>query len=201
MSAASIIHEQIETIPTGKPFTINRFKPYVTGTNLRQILSRLARNGVVERITHDIYAKPEIYRGYKVILTGQELIKCIEETSGETVITHGAIATNQLGITTQLPMSEMYYFTGKNTIIHVNNQEVKLVHLNKKYANKKSYILELVLSAAYYLGQENFTLETIYKIEAKLTKNALSELHQYLPTMPQWVSNLFFSYYKEFKIE
>ena len=53
MSIASII------IPTGQPFTIAKFKQYATGANLRQIFSRLVKSGVVQRITSDIYAKPE----------------------------------------------------------------------------------------------------------------------------------------------
>lgn len=197
MSASNIINKQIETIPVGRPFTTANFKQYTTGTNLRQILSRLARSGAVERITHDIYAKPEIYRGYKVILTGSSLTECIEQSSGETVITYGATAINQIGITTQSPMNEIYYYTGKNTVIKVNNQDIQLVHINRKYANKSNHTLELILSAAYYLGKENFTLKTLYKIETKLTIKALFELHKYLPVMPTWISDLFFEYYKE----
>ena len=200
MSAANIIYQQIETFPLGKPFTTNKFKQYVSSVNLRQILSRLSRRGIIEKITHEIYAKPEVYRGYKLILTGQPLVECIEAASGETVITHGATAINQLGITTQLPMSESYYYTGKNITIKVNNQEIKLVHINKKYTNKSNHILELILSAAYYLGKENFTLDTLYKIEAKVTREVLFQLRQYMPAMPQLVSNLFFEYYKGIEI-
>lgn len=201
MSTANTIYHQIELLPSSKPFTIGRFKQYATGVNLRQILSRLTKNGLIERITHSIYAKPEIYRGYKIISTGQALIECIEETTGEIVVTHGAIASNQLGITTQSPMNEIYYYTGSNTVIHVNQQNIKLVHINKKYANKSNPILELILSAAYYLGKEHFTISALYKIEKKLTKPALLALRQYLPIMPTWVSHLFFEYYQELKLE
>lgn len=201
MSAASIIHQQIEAFPNSKPFTIGKFKQYATGANLRQILSRLKKNGVIERITHDIYAKPEMYRGYKVVATGEALIECLEETTGEIVVTHGATAINQLGITTQSPMNEIYYYTGSNTTLHVNQQNIKLVHINRKYANKNNPVLELILSAAYYLGKENFTIHTLYTIEKKLTKEALLELHQYLSVMPAWVSHLFFEYYQGFKHE
>lgn len=92
-------------------------------------------------------------------------------------------------------MNEIYYYTGKTAGININNREIKLIHINKKYANKNNKLLELILSSAYYLGKENFTLETIHKIEAKLTKSALTELHEYIPVMPQWLATLYFEYY------
>ncbi len=201
MSTASIIYHEIERLPSSKPFTVGKFKQYATGVNLRKILSRLAKSGFIERITQSIYAKPEIYRGYKVISTGQALIECIEETTGETLVVHGAMAINQLGITTQLPMGEMYYYTGNNLTINVNHQEIKFIHINKKYAQKNHPILELILSAAYYLGKDNFTMDTLYLVEKKLTKRVLLELHQYLHMIPPWVSQLFFKYYQESKHE
>jgi len=196
MSAANLIYNEINIIPSGIPFTIAKFKQYVNTTNLRKILSRLTQNGILERITANIYAKPEVYRGYKVILTGEPLVKCLEETTGETIVTFGASAINQLGVTTQLPMQEIYYYTGKNTNIIVNNKEIKLIHINKKYVNKSNVVLELVLSAAYFLGKGNFTINTLHTIERKISKQPLLELSQYMPQMPQWLSCIFFEYYK-----
>ena len=201
MSAANLIYNEINLIPSGIPFTIAKFKQYVNATNLRKILSRLTQNGIIERITSNIYAKPEVYRGYKVILTGEPLVKCIEETTGEIIVTFGASAINQLGITTQLPMQEIYYYTGKDSHIIVNNKEIKLVHINKKYVNKSNVVLELVLSAAYFLGKGNFTINTLYTVERKLSKQSLLELSQYMPQMPQWLSSIFFEYYKALKSE
>ena len=206
MSTAQMVHNKIAKFPVGHPFTVEMLKQPGQGNwkAVQRSLSRMTQSGELKRISKGIYTKPEILNGYTVVMTGKELIACIERTTHETVVTSGAQATNSLGITTQAQDLEMYYWTGRTKTITIGNKVIMLKYINKKFANKSHPLLELFLSAAYFLGKEMFTIRTIKLAEKTLGWVKISELMIYLPVMPTWVRKVFQQYFagieKEIKI-
>jgi hypothetical protein len=196
MNTAKLINQKIAKIPNGEPFTSERFKTLGNWNTVRKNLSRLTENGQIIRIENGLYAKYKIYNGIKYIQTHEPLIKCIEEMNHETVVTAGTMAVNQLGLSTQCQMKEAYYWTGRKKTLQVGNRKITFHHINKKFANKSHPILELLLSAAYNLGKEHFTVESLRLIEKKLGKAVLIEMKPYLPQMPTWVMLVFNTYLK-----
>lgn len=195
MSNTQLIYQEIAKIPLGEPFTLEKFKQNAAWRNIQRLLSRLTKSGELTRIEKGIYAKPRIFKGVEVVRTGKPLIECIEQTTGETVVTSGPHAINILGISSQGQMHETYYWTGRSKAIDVDGVSIKLKYINKQYANKAHPLLELLLSAAYFLGKEMFTLEALSLVEQRLGKSRLFEMKQYLALMPKWVMLVFTQYF------
>ncbi len=196
----SILHFALEfgaKIPLGEPFTVEKLKQYGKWRTVQRSLSRLTQSGEINKISKGIYAKPEIFKGHKVVMTGKQLIACIEDVTHEVVIVGGAHATNILGISTQAQVSEMYYWTGRSKIIDIEGQIVALRYINRKFVNKSHPLLELFLSSAYYLGNKLFTVESLKLVQKRLGKEKILELKTYLSMMPTWVMLVFQQYFAE----
>jgi hypothetical protein len=196
MSTAQLIYKEIEKIPNGDPFTTEAFKSLGSWESVRKTLSRMTKSGKLVRIEKGIYAKYKTYNGVKFIRTHTPLIKCIEQVSHETVVKAGTMAVNQLGISTQCQMREAYYWTGRKKVVKFGNYKINLHHINRKYANKSHPILELILSSAYTLGKEQFTVKALKLVELKLGVEPLLEMKQYLHIMPTWVMAVLNKYYE-----
>ncbi|MCC2624307.1 MAG: hypothetical protein K0R14_180 [Burkholderiales bacterium] len=196
MSTAQLVYQAIEKIPNGDPFTTESLKSLGSWESVRKTLSRLTKSGKLIRIEKGIYAKYETYNGIKFIRTHAPLIKCIEQVSHETVVKAGTMAVNQLGISTQCQMKEAYYWTGRKKVVQFGNYKINLHHINRKYANKSHPILELILSAAYSLGKEQFTINALKQVESKLGVETLLEMKHYLHQMPTWVMVVLNKYYE-----
>lgn len=199
MSTTQFINKEIAKIPNGEPFTVENLKHYGKWPNIQRSLSRLTRSGEIRRIGKGIYAKPKIVKGIEIVRTGKLLVECIEKITHETVIISGAHAINILGISSQGQMQEMYYWTGRTKMLNVDGVLVKLQYINKKYVNKSDPLLELLLSSAYFLGKEMFTVETLKLVEHRVGREKILELKQYLPQIPKWVMIVFSQYFNSSK--
>lgn len=197
MHTAQLMSQEIAKIQNGEPFTTERFKSFGNWSTVRKNLSRLTEAGKITRIENGLYAKYKTHNGIKYIQTHEPLIKCIEQLNHETVVTAGTMAVNQLGLSTQSQMKEAYYWTGRKKILQVGTRKITLHHINKKFANKSHPFLELILSAAYTLGKEQFTMNSLKIIEKKLGTAPLLEMKQYLHQMPSWVMIVFYKYFKK----
>ncbi len=93
----------------------------------------------------------------------------------------------------------MYYWTGRSKAINIEGKIITLCYINKKYANKSHPLLELFLSAAYFLGRKKFTIETLKLVEQRLGKNKILEMEEYLLVMPMWVMTVFRQYFSGIK--
>jgi hypothetical protein len=195
MSIAQMIHNEIAKFPLGEPFTVERLKQYGNWKTVQRSLSRMTQSGEINRISKGIYAKPEMFKGHKIVMTGKQLIDCIESVTHEAVVPGGAHATNILGISTQAQVAEMYYWTGRSKTINIEGQIVVLRYIGKKFVNKSHPLLELFLSSAYYLGNKLFTVESLKLAEKRLGREKILELKIYLPLMPTWVMLVFQEYF------
>ena len=198
MSTAHMVRNKMAKMRVGEPFTLEILKQPGQGKwkAVQRALSRMIQSGELKRISKGIYAKPEIFKDKAIIMTGKDLIACIERTTHETVVTGGAYAINALGISKQAPDLEMYCWTGRTKTITIGNKIVMLKYINRKFANKAHPLLELFLSSAYFLGKEKFTVQTIRLAEkTKIGYVRIAELRDYLPVMPTWVRKVFEQYF------
>ena len=196
MSTAQIVHSKIAKIPMGEPFTIEKLKQQGNWRTVQRSLSRMTKSGELKRLSKGIYAKPNVFQKNIVVHTGKELINCFERTTHKSVVTYGESATNILGISDQVQDLEMYYWTGRTKTIAIGNKVIMLKYINKKFANKAHPLLELFLSAAYFLGKGKFTVQTIrLAVKKRIGWDKIEELKIYLPIMPTWVRKVFQQYF------
>lgn len=197
MSTSKIILKHIEQIPAGEPFSISSLRGLASTNNLQQILYRLAKKKHITRLSRGIYVRPLINK-----LVGEippephKIAETIAETYGEKIGISGAEAANLLELSTQVPVKHIFYTTGTTRTIKIGNLEITLKHISPRKLVEPETFIGTVISALWYIGKENLSLEILKKIQYKLGRKKFLKLYNYLSNMPSWMASAFYNYKK-----
>jgi hypothetical protein len=93
-----------------------------------QALSRLTREGKLMRVARGTYVAPVVGRFGERPPSPEKAIQSLAQKSGETVVAHGAAAANALGLTTQVPVREVFLTTGRSRRLRFGARSVELKH-------------------------------------------------------------------------
>jgi hypothetical protein len=122
------IRETVKNLQEGTVLSPKEFLHLGSRAAVDQILSRLARQGDLLRIARGLYAAPVIGRFGKRPPSPQKLLSSLAEKTGEVIVPHGAAAANQLGLTTQVPVKEVYLTSGSSRTLRMERRTVELRH-------------------------------------------------------------------------
>lgn len=196
MSTNQAIVSNIEALPLGEPFSTSRFLKLGSRAAVDKSLSRLVKQGSIERVTQGIYIRPKKNRfiGSVKPETGK-VIQTIAESNGETIQVHGAEAARRFQLSTQVPTLPVYYTSGSSRTLTIGQLKVKLIHAAPRklqLAGKKS---GLALSALWFLGKENLNSNIVKKVMGKLSETEQQELLD--AEKPAWMTTALNNYNKE----
>jgi predicted transcriptional regulator of viral defense system len=198
MKAIELILRVINKMPRGKLFAVKSISKEVSYSNVRQVLSRLAKAGELLRVTRGIYVRPKEvpYLG-KVSPGSEEIIKAIAKQTGEVIAVHGAEAARVLHLSTQVPMQSIFYTTGNTRQIKMEKMEITLKHISPRKLVAPGTMTCLVTSALWYLGKNQVNAGVIKKIEHRLKPEQFSEVFKHTEQMPAWMVGAFAQYQRE----
>ena len=120
-------------------------------------------------------------------------MQAIVEQRGESVVPHGAAAANELGLTTQVPVREVYLTSGPTRTLTLGNQLVELRHAPAWQLALPGRKAGALIRALAWLGpkQASHAIETVCGRLPESERNAVVQLRRILPTwMAQQVSRL-----------
>lgn len=198
MTAIRQIRKAIQKLSEGEVFTAKNFRHIASESNLKQILSRLSKEGVITRSARGVYVKSELLN--KLGLTppsAREIAKVIADSTAETIVVHGAEAVRQFHLSTQVPMKLIFYTNGRSRTLTIDNQQIELRHLSPSRLLTANSQVGLALSALVYLGRENVNNDVIEKIKRRLTSQDFSALLKEMNNMPAWLASAFYYYLKD----
>ncbi|MBB6522283.1 DUF6088 family protein [Pseudoteredinibacter isoporae] len=195
MSVNQAITSHIETFPAGEPFAISRFLNLGSRTAVDKSLSRLVKQGSIERITQGIYIRPKKNRFIGSVKPEiSKVIQTIAESNGETIEVHGAEAARRFQLSTQVPTIPIYYTSGSSRTLAIGKLKVKLVHAAPRklqLAGKKSGV---ALSALWFLGKGNLSESIVKRVMSKLSPTEKQELVE--AEKPAWMTKALHLYSK-----
>lgn len=93
-----------------------------------QALSRLARSGALLRAGRGIYFLPVKGRFGVRAPDVAKVVQAWATQRGETVVGSGAVAANALGLTTQVPVRQVFLTSGRSRKLRFGTQVVELRH-------------------------------------------------------------------------
>lgn len=198
MKEIEFIKNQLNRMPKGVPFSIHSINTEASYANVRQVLSRLVRDGEILRATRGLYVRPKevAYLG-KVLPSSEKVVKAISKQSGETITPHGAEAVRMLQLSTQAPMRPIYYTSGTSRKIKVGKQIITLKHVSPRKQIKPGTVICTVITALWYLGKNNLNESVINKIKEQLSEKQFLEVLKCTNQMPMWMVNAFRQYQKK----
>lgn len=124
----SHIREAVAKLPEGGLLSPKDFLHLGSRAAIDQSLSRLARGGEIVRIGQGLYtAKVASRFGERLPSTGK-VVEALAVRTGETIVPQEAVAANLLGLSTQIPMYEIFLTSGRSRKLVLGKQTVILRH-------------------------------------------------------------------------
>jgi len=125
------ITSALRLMPEGTLLRANALLHLGSRAAIDQSLSRLVKRSVLMRVGRGLYVLPVDTRFGVVAPSTQALIDQLSEQTGEIIVSSGAVAANRLGLTTQVPVQEIYLTSGRSRMMHLGNRVIQLRHARK----------------------------------------------------------------------
>lgn len=180
------ILERARTLPEGAPLRAKELLHLGTRVAIDQALSRLVKSGQLLRAGRGLYVRPVETRFGSRPPSVPKIIEALGVAKGETFVSSGAAAANSLGLTTQVPVKEVYLTSGRTRQLSVGAQVVELRH-----APSWQLVLPVgragqALRALVWLGKERAS-EAVPSLRRELSAAEILELSEVQGRLPTWV--------------
>jgi hypothetical protein len=184
---AKHITEEIAGFPEGKNITAKELLHFGNRAAVDKALSRLARSGQLLRAGRGVYVRPVEGRFGARPPVAAKMVESLGAQRGETVVRHGAATANALGLTTQVPLREVYLTSGRSRELKLGAQVVELRHAPAWQLVLPGSLAGDVVRALAWLGEER--AEAAGEILArKLTESERDILLATRGRLPTWIA-------------
>jgi hypothetical protein len=118
----------IQSLPEGGTLSPKEFLHLGSRAAVDQALSRLTHEGVLIRVRRGTYTAPVKGRFGSRPPSTAALVQQVEVQSGESIVPSTAASANALGLTTQVPVHEVFLTSGRSRALRLGNRTVQLKH-------------------------------------------------------------------------
>lgn len=198
MNELELIEKTIKKIPRGKIFFAETIYKKYPIKIVQRVLLWLVKNNEIGTICRGIYFRPEksrFFPGSPIPPGADEIVKAVSKKTGEIISVHGAVAINQLGLSTQVPLRSIYYTTGRSRHIKINGENrIKLVHVNPKIIVMPKTVTCHVVAALWFEGKKYLIPRVVKKLRNRIGDKYFSEVLMHIDKMPVWMRKVFVRY-------
>jgi len=153
-----------------------------------QALSRLARSGELLRAGRGVYVLP--VKG-RFGMRAPEAAKVVQEWAsqrGETVVANGAAAANALGLTTQVPVRQVFLTSGRSRKLRLGSQTVELRHAPPWQLLYPGRAAGEVIRSLAWVGPSG-SEQALSKLKRKLPASELQAIANARARLPTWLAS------------
>jgi hypothetical protein len=187
-SVDSRVVHRIRGSGRGSVFSPSDFLDLGSRDAVDQVLSRLARKGILRRLARGLYDYPKTHPVLGVMTpTPEAIAAALAGKHGIRLQPSGAYAANLLGLSTQVPAKIVFLTDGPSRTVRVGNQEIRLVRTTPRTMGPARRISGTVIQALRYLGQAQVDDAVIRTLRRKLRPADKRQLLRDLPFAPAWV--------------
>jgi hypothetical protein len=162
-SINSQIELKIRRSRPGQIFLPSDFKDIGTSVAIRKSLSRLAEQGLIERMGQGIYVIPKQDKVFgKMLPSMEDLAETLAKKGHVKIMPSGQYALNRVGLSTQVPMRMVYLTNGNQKRIQIGKSEIVF-----KSTTTKKMAMTGKISSLLFLGLEELDLEKISASDIK----------------------------------
>lgn len=187
-SSNSQIEEKISKSSRGELFFAEDFAKFGSPGNVRLVLFRLEKEGILERIAQGIYLKPKKDSVLGVLHPSiEEIAEKIAKRDKARIAPTGVMALYLLGLTTQIPLKVAYLTDGSQRKVKIGNHTIQFKRTVPKSFAIKDRLLHLIVQAFRERGQKNITAEFLEQIEPSVKKLEIEVIEKQLRYAPVWI--------------
>jgi len=186
-STTSTILKRIRAKHRGFVFTPKEFAHLGTRAAVDQALSRLQRSGQIRRLTRGVYEFPKIHPMIGLLSPSPEAVaKAIANRSASRITVSPAKAANLLGLSTQVPVQNVFWTEGPSRTIRIGNQTVSLKHVAPSKMIGAGTEAGIVIQAVRSLGKEGIHEIPVHSLAKRLPSPVKRAVQRLVPAAPAW---------------
>jgi len=141
MSTSEKVTRQLQRMRRGVPFSISQFHELGSAASVQKALSRLAHEGLIERVAKGIYVRPKSLASMpsiKISASAEQIAKKWAQQNGYTLVRQGIESAYRLGLQTQAPVKTVFWSNGASRVFSVGNEIVEVRHVAESKLRWKS---------------------------------------------------------------
>ena len=174
----------------GWVFSPKDFFDISTRATIDQVLSRLTKSGFIRKISRGIYDFPKSNPAIGIISPNiDDLARIIASKTGDRIFHSGAMATNLLGLSTQVPAKIVYTTTGKSCVKKIGNRSIIFQHTRIPIFDNLPFLCNLALQSMVYLGKDALDNDMIHQYSQKLSNDDKLNISKMASYLPAWMSD------------
>ena len=184
------IRNRISRSKFGEVFFVSSFSQYDT-EYVTKLLAVFEKEGLISRISKGVYVKARKTRFGVLYPSAYELVTEIAKRDKAVIIPTGETAANQLGFSTQIPMTTSFLTSGSSRKLTMGKRMVVLKHgAPRNFAFKGALMRDLV-QALRSIGENNISSNDEQLISKLLAENPEPNTLAYdLQLAPAWMRNI-----------
>lgn len=175
------------SLPEGGLLSPKEFLHLGSRAAVDQALARLAREGQLLRVGRGAYALPVQGRFGSRSPSTESVVQAIESVSGEMIVPNGAAEANALGLTTQVPIREMFITSGRSRTLQLGSRKVELKHGNRLQLLFGKRPAGMAIRAVTWLGPHEGAA-ALEDLRSKLQGTEWDAISAARSAMPSWLA-------------
>ncbi|MFN0056239.1 MAG: DUF6088 family protein [Planctomycetales bacterium] len=189
-SLQDILLSQILRQGRGTVFTPKDFLGLGSRDAVDQALSRLVKNGSIQRLRRGLYYCPHTNPrlGISVPPDVDQIADAIARQTGSRIAPSGATAANQFGLSTQVPAKPVYLTDGRSKQVRVGDMVIVIKHVSPRELPIGNRTSTTVLQALRYLGKCGVDDRVLSKIRHALSPKHRLQLLQDTRYTTDWIA-------------
>jgi hypothetical protein len=184
------ILDRIRGHDRGKVFTPKDFLDLGSRDAADQSLSRLVRNGEIQRLGRGIYHYPRVNErlGIPIGPDPDEIAEALGRQTGTRVLPSGAAAANRLGLSTQVPAKPVYLTDGRTRQVRIGGMVFQIRHAAPKELSAASRTSAMVFQALRHLGRTAIDDRVIARLRRVLSADQRQQLLRDSRYTTDWIA-------------
>jgi len=152
-----------------------------------QTFTRLVRQGKLLRVGRGLYALTVESRFGQRAPEAEKVLAALARKSGETIVPHGAAMANSLGLSTQVPVKEVFLTSGPGRVLALGKRTIALKHAPDWLLLLGNTPGGAVIRALAWLGKKQAE-HFMPQLRAKVAANEWQAVAEIRFKLPGWLA-------------
>jgi hypothetical protein len=187
LSVAEKIEIFTKNLQEGTPINAKGLLHLGRRAAIDQALSRLAREGRLIRAARGVYVRPVEGRFGARPPSPAKVVEAFAALKGEIIASSGAAAANALGLTTQVPVRQVYLTSGPSRQLRIGPQIVELQHAPRWQLALAERPAGAALRALAWLGPKQ-SAKAVRALKQRLPESERRAIAMTSARLPTWAA-------------
>jgi len=155
-------------------------------------LHRLARKGILRRLTRGVYHFPKQHPVLGALSpSADEIAYALAGRDHTRLQPTGAYAANTLGLSEQVPAKVVYLTDGPSRTVKMGSTTIQLRRTTPRNMAAAGRLSGLLIQALRELGEDHLTAEHLVQLKHRLPREKRIELLKDISLAPAWMHPIF----------